>query len=64
MAISAADPMQVVPSNLPDKPSGRVVVLGAGKGSARMAEAVENERGRLRRNCINPLWVRLIDLRN
>lgn len=45
VAISAADPMKVVPSNLPDKPNGRVVVIGAGKGSARMAEAVENVWG-------------------
>ena len=45
VAVSAADPIQVVPSNLPDKPSGRVVIIGAGKGVARMAEAAENVRG-------------------
>ncbi len=41
VAVSAADPMKVVPSALPEKPSGKIVVLGAGKASARMAEAVE-----------------------
>ncbi|MCL4138337.1 UNVERIFIED_CONTAM: hypothetical protein GTU68_039368 [Idotea baltica] len=33
--------MVCVPAHLPTKPEGRVVVLGAGKASARMAEAVE-----------------------
>lgn len=40
-AVAAADPMRSVPDALPPKPEGRVVVIGAGKGSARMAEAVE-----------------------
>ena len=41
-AVAAADPMLAVPPHLPDRPSdGRVLVLGAGKASARMAEAVE-----------------------
>ncbi len=40
-AIAAADPEQVVPPALPDKPSGRVVVVGAGKASAAMAQALE-----------------------
>lgn len=40
-AVARADPMVCVPDALPPKPSGRVVVLGAGKASARMAEAVE-----------------------
>ncbi len=44
-AVSAADPMRVVPRNLPPRPPGRVVVVGAGKASARMAEAVETEWG-------------------
>lgn len=44
-AVAAADPMQIVPQNLPPKPKGRVVVLGAGKASARMAEAVESVWG-------------------
>ena len=33
--------MRVVPAALPPRPAGRVVVVGAGKASARMAEAVE-----------------------
>lgn len=40
-AVAAADPMRVVPAHLPPRPPGRVVVIGAGKASARMAEAVE-----------------------
>ncbi|GAA0285524.1 glycerate kinase [Rhodovulum strictum] len=40
-AVAAADPMRAVPAALPPKPAGRVVVVGAGKASARMAEAVE-----------------------
>jgi len=44
-AVAKADPMQVIPSVLPAKPAGRVVVIGAGKASARMAEAVETVWG-------------------
>ena len=40
-AVSTADPMRVVAPHLPPRPEGRVVVIGAGKASARMAEAVE-----------------------
>ena len=40
-AIATADPMIRVADALPAKPMGRVVVIGAGKASARMAEAVE-----------------------
>ncbi|MCF2870870.1 glycerate kinase [Octadecabacter sp. G9-8] len=40
-AVARADPMLCVPRALPAKPAGRVVVLGAGKASARMAEAIE-----------------------
>ncbi|MEL6957958.1 MAG: glycerate kinase [Pseudomonadota bacterium] len=40
-AVAEADPMRCVPAALGPKPDGRVVVLGAGKASARMAEAVE-----------------------
>ncbi|MDP3960624.1 MAG: glycerate kinase [Pseudorhodobacter sp.] len=40
-AVAVADPMQVVAAHLPPRPAGRVVVVGAGKASARMAEAVE-----------------------
>lgn len=45
-AVAAADPMHVLPEVLPSRPvSGRVVVVGAGKASARMAEAVESVWG-------------------
>lgn len=40
-AVAAADPALAVPKYLPPKPSGRVVVVGAGKASAKMAQAVE-----------------------
>jgi hydroxypyruvate reductase len=45
-AVAVADPMQSLAAALPPKPPGRVVVIGAGKASARMAEAVEAEWGR------------------
>ena len=45
VAVDAADPMLSVPRNLPPKPGGRVVILGAGKASARMAEALETVWG-------------------
>ncbi|WP_354595938.1 glycerate kinase type-2 family protein [Rhodovulum tesquicola] len=44
-AVAAADPMRTVPAALPPKPPGRVLVIGAGKASARMAEAVESAWG-------------------
>lgn len=40
-AVAAADPMKVVAPHLPPPPRGRTVVVGAGKASARMAEALE-----------------------
>ncbi len=40
-AVGAADPMRMLAAHLPPRPPGRVVVVGAGKASARMAEAVE-----------------------
>lgn len=40
-AVEVADPMRSLAGFLPPKPAGRVVVVGAGKASARMAEAVE-----------------------
>ncbi len=40
-AVAVADPMRSLADHLPPKPQGRVVVIGAGKASARMAEAVE-----------------------
>ncbi|MEY8118039.1 glycerate kinase [Falsihalocynthiibacter sp. BN13B15] len=44
-ALEAADPFKAVPPYLPEKPKGRVVVVGAGKASARMAQAVEAQWG-------------------
>ncbi|MFI4869247.1 MAG: glycerate kinase [Steroidobacterales bacterium] len=47
-AIDAAQPSLCVPRHLPPPPSGRLVVIGAGKASAAMARAVEdNWRGEL-----------------
>jgi len=40
-AVDVADPMRSLARHLPPRPKGRVVVVGAGKASARMAEAVE-----------------------
>ncbi|MEM1049564.1 MAG: glycerate kinase [Pseudomonadota bacterium] len=47
-ALKAADPFHSVPQYLPDPPRGRTIVVGAGKASARMAQALESawaERG-------------------
>ena len=41
-AIAAADPSKAVPPHLPAPPKGRTVVIGAGKASAVMAKAVED----------------------
>jgi glycerate 2-kinase len=40
-AVEVADPMRSLAAYLPEKPGGRTLVIGAGKASARMAEAVE-----------------------
>ncbi|MDJ0640578.1 MAG: glycerate kinase [Paracoccaceae bacterium] len=40
-AIKAADPKQALAGHLPDRPKGRTVVIGAGKGAAQMAAAFE-----------------------
>jgi glycerate 2-kinase len=40
-AVEVADPMRSLAAYLPEKPKGRTLVIGAGKASARMAEAVE-----------------------
>lgn len=45
IAVETADPMKVIAGHLPDRPKGRLVVIGAGKASARMAEAVEAALG-------------------
>ncbi|SOD17084.1 glycerate kinase type-2 family protein [Nitrosomonas ureae] len=42
VAVKAADPTHIIPSNLPHPPPGRTLVVGAGKASAAMAMAVEN----------------------
>ncbi len=44
-AVEVADPMRSLAEHLPSRPAGRVVVVGAGKASARMAEAVETVWG-------------------
>jgi glycerate-2-kinase len=44
-AVAAADPGLAVPRVLPAKPPGRVFVVGGGKASARMAQAVEEKWG-------------------
>lgn len=41
-AVAAAMPLQCVPQNLPAKPKGRTIVVGTGKASAAMAQALEN----------------------
>ena len=41
-AIEAAQPAHCIPRFLPDAPRGRLVVIGAGKASAAMARAVED----------------------
>lgn len=40
-AVAAADPMRMLAAHLPPRPDGRVLVIGGGKASARMAESVE-----------------------
>ena len=44
-AVAVADPAQSLAAHLPPRPEGRIIVVGAGKASARMAEAVEAEWG-------------------
>lgn len=41
-AVTAADPVSRITAVLPEPPGGRTVVVGAGKASARMAQAVED----------------------
>lgn len=41
-AVEVADPARIVPENLPAKPKGRTIVVGAGKASAAMAKAFED----------------------
>ncbi|WP_187673937.1 DUF4147 domain-containing protein, partial [Zestomonas carbonaria] len=42
-AIAAAHPRQVLADHLPADRSGRVIVIGAGKAAAAMAEVIERE---------------------
>ncbi|APO78667.1 hydroxypyruvate reductase (plasmid) [Rhizobium etli 8C-3] len=41
-AVRAADPLSGIKAHLPAKPKGRTVVIGAGKGAAQMARALES----------------------
>ncbi|MEM7717617.1 MAG: glycerate kinase [Pseudomonadota bacterium] len=41
-AVDAADPVKTLREHLPAKPKGRTVVIGAGKGAAQMACALES----------------------
>jgi len=41
-AVSAADPLKIVPAHLPKPPRGRTLAVGAGKAAAAMAAAVES----------------------
>ncbi|WP_420823342.1 glycerate kinase type-2 family protein [Thalassospira lohafexi] len=41
-AVDAADPHLCLPHFLPEPPKGKTVVIGAGKASAKMAQALEN----------------------
>ena len=41
-AVAAADPVKALSGNLPEKPAGRTVVIGAGKGAAQLAAAFED----------------------
>jgi glycerate 2-kinase len=41
-AVAAAQPALCLPPHLPPKPKGRAIVIGAGKASAEMARALEN----------------------
>jgi glycerate 2-kinase len=40
-AVAAADPEKTIRAHLPQKPRGRTIVVGAGKGAAQMAAAFE-----------------------
>ncbi|EXL02537.1 glycerate kinase type-2 family protein [Aquamicrobium defluvii] len=40
-AVAAADPERAIRDRLPERPKGRTVVIGAGKGAAQMAAAFE-----------------------
>ncbi|MEP7239734.1 MAG: glycerate kinase [Devosia sp.] len=44
-AVAAADPALAIAANLPERPRGRTLVVGAGKASAQMARAFEDAWG-------------------
>ena len=44
-AVAAADPLKILPSQLPQAPSGRIFVAAAGKAAASMAVAAEKHYG-------------------
>ncbi|MBK5932400.1 hydroxypyruvate reductase [Rhodovulum imhoffii] len=41
-AVAAADPIRALRAHLPERPRGRTIVVGAGKGAAQLAAAFEN----------------------
>lgn len=41
-AVAAADPLRALAAHLPERPRGRTVVVGAGKGAAQLAAAFES----------------------
>jgi glycerate 2-kinase len=41
-AVAAADPRKALAAHLPERPKGRTVVIGAGKGAAQLAAAFED----------------------
>lgn len=44
-AVDAADPDRAIRAHLPEKPKGRTIVVGAGKGAAHLARALERAWG-------------------
>jgi hydroxypyruvate reductase len=44
-AVAAADPVRALEGNLPDRPKGRTIVIGCGKGAAQLAAAFEDHWG-------------------
>ncbi|MDA7429002.1 glycerate kinase [Primorskyibacter aestuariivivens] len=40
-AVAAADPKEALRAHLPERPKGRIIVVGAGKGAAQLAAAFE-----------------------
>jgi len=42
VAVEAADPLRALKPHLPERPKGRTVVIGAGKGAAQLARAFES----------------------